>query len=64
MTLKRRLPTLLAFPLGRLLAIEIAGSLDDRLSAAAGGLTAGTAIGAPGATTGAARPTAALSARA
>jgi hypothetical protein len=46
MTFKRWLPTFLAFPLGGLLAIETVGSLDDPLSAAAGGLLAGAVIGA------------------
>jgi hypothetical protein len=46
MTFQRWLPTFLAFPLGGLLAIETIGSLDDPLSAAAGGLLAGTVIGA------------------
>jgi hypothetical protein len=46
MTFKRWLPTFLAFPLGGLLAIETVGSLDDPVSAAAGGLLAGTVIGA------------------
>jgi hypothetical protein len=45
MTFKRWLPTFLAFPLGGLLAIETVGSLDDPLSAAAGGLLAGAVIG-------------------
>jgi hypothetical protein len=46
MIFKRWLPTFLAFPLGGLLAIETVGSLDDPLSAAAGGLLAGAVIGA------------------
>jgi hypothetical protein len=46
MTFKRWLPTFLAFPLGGLLAIEAVGSLDDPVSAAAGGLLAGAVIGA------------------
>jgi hypothetical protein len=46
MTFTRWLPTFLAFPLGGLLAIETVGSLDDPLSAAAGGLLAGAVIGA------------------
>ena len=46
MTFTRWLPTFLAFPLGGLLAIETIGSLDDPLSAAAGGLLAGAVIGA------------------
>jgi hypothetical protein len=45
MTFKRWLPTFLVFPLGGLLAIETIGSLDDPVSAAAGGLLAGTVIG-------------------
>lgn len=45
MTFKRWLPTFLAFPLGGLLAIETVGSLDDPVSAAAGGLLAGAVIG-------------------
>ncbi len=46
MTLKRWLPTFLAFPIGGYLAIETVGSLDDPLSAVAGGLLAGAVIGA------------------
>ena len=46
MTLKRWLPTFLAFPLGGLLAMETVGSLDDPASAAAGGLIAGATVGA------------------
>jgi hypothetical protein len=46
MTFTRWLPTFLAFPLGGLLAIETIGSLDDPVSAAAGGLLAGAVIGA------------------
>ena len=46
MTLKRWLPTLLAFPLGGWLTVETVGSLADPLSAAAGGLLAGAVIGA------------------
>jgi hypothetical protein len=46
MTFKRWLPTFLGFPLGGLLAIGVVGSLDDPLTAAAGGLLAGTVIGA------------------
>src|SRR5215212_5474155 len=46
MTFKRWLPTFLAFPLGGELAIEVVGSLDGPLSAAAGGLLAGAVIGA------------------
>ena len=46
MTLKRWLPTFVAFPLGGYLAMVTVGSLDDPLSAAAGGLLAGAVIGA------------------
>jgi hypothetical protein len=46
MTLKRWLPTFLAFPLGGLLALETVGSVTDPASAAAGGLLAGAVIGA------------------
>ena len=46
MTIKRWLPTFLGFPLGGLLAMTVVGSLDDPLSAAAGGLLAGAVIGA------------------
>src|SRR4051794_6753888 len=45
MTLKRWLPTFLAFPLGGLIAIETVGSIGDPLSAAAAGLVAGAVIG-------------------
>jgi hypothetical protein len=45
MSFKRWLPTFLAFPLGGLLAYVTVGSLDDPLSAAAGGLLAGAVIG-------------------
>jgi len=45
MSLKRWLPTFLAFPLGGLLAIETVGSIDGPLTAAAGGLLAGIVIG-------------------
>ena len=45
MTIKRWLPTFLAFPLGGLLAMGVVGSLDDPLTAAAGGLVAGSVIG-------------------
>jgi hypothetical protein len=45
MSFKRWLPTFLAFPLGGFLALETVGSLDDPLSAAAGGLLAGAVIG-------------------
>jgi hypothetical protein len=46
MTFKRWLPTFLGFPLGGFLAFETIGSLDDPVSAAAGGLLAGAVIGA------------------
>jgi hypothetical protein len=46
MIFKRWLPTFLAFAIGGELAIETVGSLDDPLSAAAGGLLAGAVIGA------------------
>ena len=46
MTFKRWLPTFLAFPIGGYLAIQTVGSLDDPVSAAAGGLLAGAVIGA------------------
>jgi hypothetical protein len=46
MTLKRWLPTFLAFPLGGLLAFETLGSVTDPASAAAAGLLAGAVIGA------------------
>jgi hypothetical protein len=46
MTFTRWLPTFLAFPLGGWLAYGIVGSLDDPISAAAGGLLAGAVIGA------------------
>ena len=46
MTFKRWLPTFLAFPIGGWLAIETVGSLHDPVSAAAGGLLAGSVIGA------------------
>jgi hypothetical protein len=45
MTLKRWIPTFLAFPVGGELAILTVGSLDDPASAAAGGLLAGAVIG-------------------
>jgi hypothetical protein len=45
MTWTRWLPTFLAFPLGGYLALVLVGSLDGPLSAAAGGLLAGAAIG-------------------
>jgi hypothetical protein len=46
MTIKRWLPTFLAFPLGGLLAVGTVGSLDDPVTAGAGGLLAGAVIGA------------------
>jgi len=46
MTFKRWLPTFLGFPLGGYLAFGTVGSLDDPVSAAAGGLLAGAVIGA------------------
>ena len=46
MTLKRWLPTFLAFPLGGLLALETVGAVTDPASAAAAGLLAGAVIGA------------------
>ena len=46
MTFKRWLPTFLGFPIGGYLAIQIVGSIDDPVSAAAGGLVAGAVIGA------------------
>jgi hypothetical protein len=46
MTIKRWLPTFLAFPLGGFLAWLVVGSLDGPLTAAAGGLLAGAVIGA------------------
>jgi hypothetical protein len=46
MSFKRWFPTFLAFPLGGLIAIETIGSVDGPLFAAAGGLIAGTIIGA------------------
>ncbi len=45
MTLKRWLPTFLAFPIGGLLAFETVGSATGPISAAAGGLLAGAVIG-------------------
>ncbi len=45
MTIKRWLPTFLAFPLGGFLAWAVVGSLDGPLTAAAGGLLAGAVIG-------------------
>jgi hypothetical protein len=46
MTLKRWLPTFLAFPIGGYLAFATVGSVDGPLTAAAGGLLAGAVIGA------------------
>ena len=46
MTFKRWLPTFLAFPVGGFLAVQTVGSLDDPVTAAAGGLIAGAVIGA------------------
>jgi hypothetical protein len=46
MTLKRWLPTFLAFPLGGFIAFETVGSVTDPASAAATGLLAGAVIGA------------------
>ena len=46
MTIKRWLPTFLAFPVGGYVAIETVGSSAGPLSAAAGGLLAGAIIGA------------------
>ena len=46
MTIKRWLPTFLAFPLGGLIAMGVIGSLDDPLTGAIGGLLAGAVIGA------------------
>jgi hypothetical protein len=46
MTFWRWLPTFLAFPLAGLVAVEVLGSFDDALSGAAGGLLAGSIIGA------------------
>jgi hypothetical protein len=46
MTLKRWLPTFLAFPLGGWLALGTVGSLDGPVSGAVGGLLAGAVIGA------------------
>ena len=45
MTIKRWLPTFLAFPLGGFLAWLLVGSLDGPLTAAAGGLLTGAVIG-------------------
>ena len=46
MTLKRWLPTFLAYPIGGFLAWLVLGSLEGPLTAAAGGLLAGAVIGA------------------
>jgi hypothetical protein len=46
MTLKRWIPTFLAFPLGGYLAFATVGSVSGPVSAAAGGLLAGAVIGA------------------
>src|SRR5215217_387960 len=46
MTFKRWLPTFLGFPLGGYLAVQAIGSLDDPVTATAGGLLAGAVIGA------------------
>jgi hypothetical protein len=46
MTIKRWLPTFLAFPIGGFLALETVGSVKGPVSAAAGGLLAGAVIGA------------------
>jgi hypothetical protein len=46
MTLTRWIPTFLAFPIGGLAAIELIGSSDGPLAAAAGGLLAGAILGA------------------
>jgi hypothetical protein len=46
MTLKRWIPTFLAFPLGGLLAFETVGSVTNAGTAAAAGLLAGAVIGA------------------
>ena len=46
MTLKRWIPTFLAFPVAGWLAIEALGSSEEPLSALAGGLAVGAAIGA------------------
>ena len=46
MTLKRWLPTFLAFPLGGYLAYATVGSVTDPATAAVGGLLAGAVIGA------------------
>jgi hypothetical protein len=46
MSWRRLLPTFLAFPPAGLLVVETVGSIDGPLPAAAGGLVAGTIIGA------------------
>ena len=46
MTFKRWLPTFLAFPIGGYIAMQVVGSSDGLLAAAAGGLIAGSVIGA------------------
>ncbi len=46
MTFKRWLPTFLAFPIGGYIAMQVIGSSDGPLAAAAGGLIAGAVIGA------------------
>ena len=46
MSLKRWIPTFIAFPLGGLLAYEIVGSVTNAGTAAAAGLLAGAVIGA------------------
>ena len=46
MTLKRWLPTFLAFPIGGYITFATVGSVTDPASAAAGGLLAGAVIGA------------------
>lgn len=46
MFIARWLPTILAFPVGGFLAIQIVGSLEDPLTGAVGGLLAGAVIGA------------------
>ena len=46
MTLKRWLPTFLAFPIGGYLVFATIGSVTDPATAAAGGLVAGAVIGA------------------
>ena len=46
MSLKRWIPTFIAFPLGGLLAFETVGSVTNPATAAAAGLLAGAVIGA------------------